>query len=73
MTMPHGTRYQLRCKACKAYLPAMVFAGYLWIEDVVLDGAILVCRCGRRCAWWTKLPASQAALKAAQTTGAVEA
>jgi hypothetical protein len=50
-----------------------VIGGRLWIEDVILEGAILKCACGRRCAWWYKLPASQDALAAALTTGAVEA
>jgi hypothetical protein len=70
--MPDRNTYHLRCKRCKAYLPAVVIDGHLWIEDVMLEGAILVCSCGRRCAWWAKLAPSQAALKAAKTTGAVE-
>ena len=70
---PHGVNYQLRCKKCKAWLPAHIIASRLWIEDVMLDGAILTCACGRSSSWWYKLPASQKALTAARVRGAVEA
>jgi len=70
---PHGRYYQLRCRKCKRWLPASVIAGKLWIEDVMLDGAILPCACGRSVSWWYKLPASQNALTAARLSGAVDA
>jgi hypothetical protein len=71
--MTYKTPYQLRCKHCQAFLPAVIIGGRLWIEDVMLEGAILVCRCGRRCTWWYERRESQAAVKAAKSTGAVEA
>jgi hypothetical protein len=70
---PPGRFYQIRCKRCKATLPASIIGDRLWIGDVALDGAILPCPgCARVCSWWNRLPWSQALLAAAKTSGIVE-